>query len=231
MVTIRNKRLLICIIITITPWYLVVPFACGFCGCSQTYGWIPLCLAGPPVAGVIAAFTVNTSALKTIAVGFGVAIGATVVLFASLWAFAGIDGVYTFGIGANFKLTKHPDRIQQWATQAIEQYEDGHLAVTTNMLSGEDCILRSRLEDSDVPSQIRGSWADKPCIGMVMVTDNGSISDSIEATNATLHFVTWGNRVPVRITYCVDISWGDHGRPGWTNQLPVKVEPLAIGVY
>jgi hypothetical protein len=213
--------------------FFLFPFFCGFCNLSQAniFYLLPVWLFGSPCAGIIVATRMrNTFWAIRIASGLVV----TVVIFASFFIFPPAAKTWTLGLAANFRLTKHPAQIQQWATQVLNQYEEGKLTTTTNApywATGKDVI-----RNNEIPAQIQNLWKDKPSIGIATITDNGWDISSDQTNAESLVQLTGGVPMPLKLSHCVAFSWYDTGilvgRPDFKSKWnPWYLHEITPGIY
>jgi hypothetical protein len=108
---------------------------------------------------------------------------------------------WTIGFATNFRLTKHPAQIQQWATGVLTRYENGKLATIPKAKYW--AVGQERLADAEVPQHIRNLWWDEPSIGIATMTQGGwNINPTL--TNIT-GLISEG--VSTQRVHCVAFSW------------------------
>lgn len=219
-----RKRTIIVVLSGMPLLYFGFPFLCGFLNLSQ--GWLmllaPVLLFGPIVASIIVAASVT--GISTLSrIGFGVAIWMmTVALF---FVFPAGAKTWTLGFASNFRLTKHPTRVQAWAVEVLDRYEAGQLLTSTN--APYWAAGKPRLHDSEIPEHIRRLWWDKPSIGIVTMTPDGWITGS-SSTNSLVS--------PSKPLNCVAFSWYLTGilvgRPDFRSTWnPWYIHEIIPGVY
>src|SRR5580692_6928903 len=146
----RNKWIVF--VVTVVPIVSILfQFFLGLFGFSPDYilFLLPVILFGPPLAGIVAAILlINVSVLKRIAIAIGTGIGIYAALLAIIVIFHILPPLWILGASANFRLTKHPQEVQQWAVKTLSQYENGTLQISTN--AEYWAIGKARLEDSQL---------------------------------------------------------------------------------
>jgi hypothetical protein len=228
-----RKKWIIFIVAAVPATYFIFPFACGFFNLSQGFLMLlaPVLLLGPLAAGIMVAVLIrDVSVIVKIAIG----VGTWVALVASFFLFPPGAVSWTHGLATNYRLTKHPAQIQQWAIRVLDQYEKGTLATTTNIeywATGRD-----KLEEAEIPPAIRTMWWDKPSIGIATITDNGWIIQSTQTNPASLAALTGGVPTPLKLSHCVAFSWYDTGilvgRPDFRSKWnPWCLHELMPGIY
>lgn len=184
--------------------YFIFPFTCGFYNLSQGYLMFlaPIVLLGWPIAGIVVAVRLRHVPMVTRIV---VGVMTSLILIGSFFLFPAGAVTWTRGFAINFRLTKHPAQIQQWATGVLDRYENGKLATTTNVeywAMGKD-----KLEDAEIPPDMWKLWRDKPSIGIATITDNGWMIQSTDTNPASLRALTGGVPMPLKLSHCVAFSW------------------------
>jgi hypothetical protein len=172
----KNKLIVFFTVAGVLLSYFLVPFFFGFCNAPYGASFFPLALCWflePPIAGFITARCFKASTLMKYAIGTVTAIA---LYFAFFLLLPGATS-QTMGLSANFILTKHPEQIQQWAIQVLDRYDAGKLGLTTNVEYW--AVGKAKLEDTEIPSQIRDLWWDRPSIGIATITDNGWFTESM----------------------------------------------------
>jgi hypothetical protein len=205
------------------------PFACGFLNLSQAYiiFLLPVMLFGPLVATGLVALLIRTGPRwRHMAICLG--------LYASVVAmfFIGPPGAaaWTIGFGYNFRLTKSPVRVQQWATEVLARYEKGKLE--TKPKAEYWATGKEPLSEREIPEDIRNLWWDKPSIGIATMTANGWL---INPNDTNISF-TISESDPTTRVHCVAFSWYLTGvlvgppnfRPTWN---PWYTRQILPGVY
>jgi hypothetical protein len=203
-----RKKWIVAAVVTVPLAYFILPFFLGFCNLSQGYLLLlaPVLFLGPICAGVIA--TVFTKDIP-LAVRIVIGIMTTIGIFASFFLFPPGAETWTLGLATNFRLTKHPAQIQQWATGVLDQYENGKLTTTTNIeywVTGRDKIVKD-----EIPLRIRNLWRHEPSIGIATITDNGWVIQSTQTNAESLAQLTGGIQTPLKLSHCVAFSWYDTG--------------------
>lgn len=189
--------------------YFVFFFILGFCNLSDAYFllFIAIIFLSWPIVGIIVAVRMRgASILKRMSAGFlaFIALWAGVVLLPAV----GVSP-WLIGVSSNFRLTKHPAQLQQWAVTVINRYESGKMATTTNVeywAAGGD-----KIEPSEIPNWIQNLWKDKPSIGIATITENGWDTSSAGTNVEALRNLTGGVIKPLKLTHCVAFSWYGKG--------------------
>ena len=218
--TARNKWIVV-LLVGVPLSYVVFPFTCGLLALSSNYliFLAPLLLLGPLVAAVIVVRLVRSGGAKA-TLGFLT----YVILFAVFFIFPPAAATWTLGFVANFRLTKHPAQIQQWATGVLDQYDKGKLATATN--AEYWAVGRETLKDVEIPEFIRNLWWEKPSIGIATITDDGWF---LSEPNQQL-------QTNAKRTHCVAFSWYLRGilvgRPDFHSAWnPWYLHEIMSGVY
>jgi len=204
----KQKKWPLLFVLALPLSFFFFPFFCGFCNLSQAniFYLLPVWIFGSPCAGIIVATRMgNTFWAIRIASGLVV----MVLMFALFFIFPPAAKTWTLGLAANFRLTKHPAQIQQWASQVLDQYDDGELTTTTNgpyWAAGKDVII-----SNEIPGQIQNLWRNKPSIGIAIITDNGWLISSAQTNVESLAQLTGGVPTPLKLSQCVAFSWYDTG--------------------
>jgi hypothetical protein len=227
------KKWVIFVVVAASLAYFIFPFAYGFCNLSQGYLMLlaPVMMLGWPVASIVVAVRMrNSSVIKRITVGFMTFFA----LFASFFLFPAGAKTWALGFSSNFRLTKHPAQIQQWAIGVLDHYESGKLATTTNVeywAAGLD-----KIEQSEIPARMQELWRDKPSIGIATITDNGWLIQSTGTNAESLRALTGGVAMPLKLTHCVAFSWYLTGvlvgRPDFQSKWnPWYLHEIRPGIY
>jgi nitrate reductase NapE component len=227
--TTRNKWIVF--VVTVVPILSILSqFFCGLFGLSPDYiiFLLPVILFGPPLAGIVTAILVfNASILKRIVTAIGTGIGIYAAILVIIIIFHILPPLWVLGASANFRLTKHGREVQQWAVKTLDQYENGTLQTNTN--TEYWAIGTAKLEDSQIPEQIRTLWPEKPSIGIATITDNGRIAESIPTNVAVIPNLTGGQSIPLNLDHCVTFSWYDWGFLVGRPDFQSKWNPGAFG--
>jgi hypothetical protein len=227
------KKYIIFIVVATSLAYFIFPFAYGFCNLSQGYLMLlaPVMLLGWPVAGIVVGTRMrNVSSITR----FSVALMTILALFALFFLFPAGAKTWTLGFSANFRLTKNPAQIQQWANGVLDRYENGGLVTTTNIeywVTGRD-----KLADAEIPPAIRKLWWNKPSIGIATITENGWIIQSTQTNSSSLAALTGGIPTPLKLYHCVAFSWYETGilvgRPDFHSKWnPWYLHEIMPGIY
>lgn len=221
-----RKKCLLCFVLAGVPLaYVLFPFAWGLFNLSplELSSLAPIIFLSPILAGIVTAVLLqNISKLKRIAIG----ILATVTLFATFFVLPSGEKGWTLGMSQNFKLTRHPAQVQQWAGDILAQYESGKLAVTNSCFQR---VIPARLKDSDMPLQIKSSWPDKPSIGIATFTE--------DRKRIIAYLASYKGTVPLpQLPHCVVMSWGGAGylvgRPDFKSEWNVwSLYEISPGIY
>jgi hypothetical protein len=214
--------------------YFIFPFTVGFYNLNEGYFLllITVMFLGWPIVGIIVAVRMHgASILKRLSAGF--------LTFVALFAGAMLlpaTGIspWALGFSLNFRLTKHPAQVQQWAVTAINRYEGGKLATTTNVeywAAGGD-----KIEPSEIPDWVQNLWKDKPSIGIATITENGWDTSSAGTNVESLRNLTGGVIRPLKLTHCVAFSWYQTGvlvgpkdfKSAWN---PGSLHEISPGIY
>ncbi|MGO8837596.1 MAG: hypothetical protein ACLQAH_16485 [Limisphaerales bacterium] len=225
-----RKICIVSIIVAVPLAAFTFPFVCGFLDLNDGFLFLlfPILLLGPPVAGIMVVVLMrNVSWLPRIMAG----IMTCAVLFGSLfvnppWAIS-----RTLGFAENFRLTKHPARIQRWAIGVLDRYEKGTLATTTN--AEYWAVGREKLYDDEIPAFIENLWPKEPSIGIATMASSGPASNPI-GTNS-MDFTAL-SAASLHRTHCVAFSWYLTGiligradfRPTWK---PWYIHEVMPGIY
>jgi hypothetical protein len=228
-----RKKWIVLFIVAVPLSFFILPFACGFCNLSQglLIFLAPVLLLGPLCAGsIVAALIQNASRATRMVSGIATAF----VIFISFFLFPPGAATWTLGLAANFRLTKHPAQIQQWAIEVLDQYENGKLTTTTNVeywAAGRDKLVKDA-----IPLRIQNLWRHKPSIGIATITDNGWVIQSTQTNAESLAKLTGGISMPLKLSHCVAFSWYDTGilvgRPDFQSKWnPWDIHEIMPGVY
>jgi hypothetical protein len=231
--TTRSKWILL-VLAGVPLLYFLFPFFCGFFALSQGYLILlaPIIFFCPLGAGIIVAkLMYNVSTATRISVG----IVTCLALFALFFLVPPGAATWTLGFAANFRLTKHPVQVQQWATEVLDRYENEKLATKTN--AEYWAVGQEKIEAAEIPEFIRKLWWSKPSIGIVTMTEDGITRPThpvLTQTNA----VNWPvfGRPQAKLTRCVAFSWYLTGilvgRPDFhTTWNPWYIHEIIPGVY
>jgi hypothetical protein len=158
----------------------------------------------------------------------------TIGIFASFFLFPPEAETWTLGLATNFRLTKQPEQIQQWAIKVLDQYENGKLTTTTNVeywVTGRD-----ELSTNEIPLRIQNLWRNKPSIGIATITENGWIIQSTQTNTESLAQLTGGIPTPLKLSRCVAFSWYATGilvgRPDFQSKWnPWYLHEIMPGIY
>lgn len=228
-----RKKWIVLVIVAVPSSFFILPFTCGFFNLSQGYLFLlaPVLLIGPIFAGsIVAALIQNASQGTRIARGIVTAI----LIFISFFLFPPGAETWTLGLAANFRLTKHPAQVQQWAVEILDQYENGKLTTTTNIeywATGRDKLVKD-----EIPLQIQNLWRRKPSIGIATITENGWVIQSTQTNAESLAQLTGGVSVPLKLSHCVVFSWYETGilvgRPDFQSKWnPWYLHEIMPGIY
>ena len=166
----------------------------------------PIVLLGWPILAITVAVRLrNVNLVTRIAVG----VMTCIILIASFFIFPAGAVTWSLGFAANFRLTKHPAQIQQWAIQVLDRYDAGKLSLTTNVEYW--AVGKAKLKDSEIPSQIKDLWWKRPSIGVATITDNGWFTESMPTNIAIMPQLTGGQPTPLHLSHCVAFSWYETG--------------------
>jgi hypothetical protein len=188
----------------------------------------PVVLFGPIAAAFVVAIRLR-GVNKLSRVGIGVLIWvATIALF---FVFPAGAKAWTLGFAANFRLTKHPEQIQEWAVGLLDRYEAGQATTSTN--APYWAAGREKLDDAEIPSHIGRLWRDKPAIGIVTMTSDGWITNSSQIISFNGGGATGAL---AKRTHCVAFSWYLTGilvgRPDFRSTWnPWYIHEIIPGVY
>lgn len=209
--------------------YFVFPFLCGFFNLSQGCLMLlaPILLFGPVVAGIFVAMQLPvTSKLSRVSIG----VATWAVTVAVFFLFPAAAKTWTLGFAANFRLIKDPAQIQKWAVGVLDRYEVEQISTSTN--APYWAVGKEKLKDSEIPSRIAALWQNKPSIGIVTMTSDGSIGDSFH----TRPTGDGSSSATENYTHCVAFSWYLTGilvgRPNFRSTWnPWYIHEIMPGVY
>lgn len=203
---------------------LVFPFACGFFTFPQASVMFvfPVVLFGPLVAAGTAAASVKKGSIWMWAV---VCLGLYGVVVADFLLAPAPAAAWTMGFAANFRLTKRPAEVQEWATKVLDRYDVGGLATTTNVEYW--AVGKAKIEDKEIPEHIQRMWRFKPSIGVATMSPSGFIGGN---------FPPDGPEATPKLTHCVAFSWYLTGvlvgRPDFRSTWnPWYIQEIVPGVY
>jgi hypothetical protein len=228
-----RKKWIIPLVVIVPLIYFFLPFGLGFFGFSQ--GCIlllaPVMFFGPILAGIVVGLLIKEISL---AVRIALSVMTMIGIFASFFLLPPGAASWTLGLAANFRLTKHPAQIQQWAIETLDKFENGKLMTATNIEYW--AVGRDKLATNEIPSQIQNLWHNHPSIGIATVTDNGWIISSAQTNAESLAQLTGGIRTPLKLSHCVAFSWYDTGiLVGRTNFQskwnPWYLHEISPGIY
>ena len=183
---------------------------------------VPVVLFGPLVATGIAACLLKNVSIWTWAV---VCLGLYVVVVAVFFSAPAGAAAWTMGFAANFRLTKRPAQVQEWATKVLDRYDAGELATSTN--AEYWAVGKAKIEDKEIPDHMRRLWRFKPSIGVATMSPCGFIEGN---------FPPDGPEATPKPTHCVAFSWYLTGvlvgRPDFrTAWNPWYIQEIVPGVY
>lgn len=192
----KNAFVLVGVASLVPASCFVFPFICGFLNLSQVSLMllVPIVLFGSILSAVIVAWRIHGVG-KLSRIGIGLMAWVAIVAFTvvAFLMFPAGAKIWTLGFAANFRLTKHPREIQQWASEVLDRYEAGRLNTATN--APYWAIGKQKLEAREVPGHIGTLWRSAPSIGIVTMTSDGLVTDSVHTDPS------W------RLTHCVAFSW------------------------
>ena len=119
------------------------------------------------------------------------------------------------GFAANFRLTKQPAQVQEWATKLLDRYDAGELATTTNVEYW--AVGNARIEDKEIPDHMRRLWRFKTWIGVATMSSTGFIRRQLSARWPGSHTKVY----PLCGFFLVS-----HWRPRWPSGFSHYVESL-----
>jgi hypothetical protein len=203
-----RKKWIISAALIVPLVYFFLPFLLGFCGLSQGHILLlaPVMFFGPILAGVVIGLLTKEISL---AVRIALSVMTMIGIFASFFLFPPGAASWTLGLAANFRLTKHPALIQQWAIETLDKFENGKLMTATNVEYW--AMGRDKLATNEIPTYIQNLWRNRPSIGIATVTENGWIISSAQTNAESLAQLTGGIPTPLELSRCVAFSWYDTG--------------------
>jgi hypothetical protein len=219
----RSRQIILFTTAGLVPISLFLfPFLCGFYNLSQGYLMllVPISLFGTAFVGIaVGASVPRINKLSRIGVG----IFAWILTIAFFFVLPPAAKTWTLGFSTNFKMTKHPKEVQQWASGILDRYEAGQLNTVTN--APYWAVGKEKLDATDVPSRIAELWRVRPSIGIAEVTPDGEIFTPSHDDTGEL-----------RQYRCVAFSWYLTGilvgrsefRTTWN---PWYIQEIAPGIY
>lgn len=224
-----RKSLSVILLLLVPTCCFLYPYACGFLNLSQSSIMLllPMMLFGPPLmTGIVAGLLKAGSWQRNLGICVGLYVAVVAVIF------AGPAGAvkWTIGFAYNFRLTKSPVRVQQWAAEVLARYEKGKLE--TNPEAEYWATGKEPLSEREIPEDIRNLWRNKPSIGIATMTENGWL---INPNDTNISFSISENDATTRV-HCVAFSWYLTGvlvgppdfKPTWN---PWYTRQIIPGVY